>query len=588
MAPPPKVEPILLYGFCFNIQKEQRFNQSWACAFHTSWYTDEQHSMWETIDDPSKRREIRYGNNIYVLFRALLHCRKFYGQDSLWVAISRGFNTSATIARVTAEILTEARRAQRGKPTRDVPDTARAADDWIDFLDSQGSHPRMLSDPEVYKVADDFFKTQDKKYINAAKVPINGRPPLYDPKFDAAPRGLPSPSTKAESPRETERHWPPPFGRKRSASPPAGPSSKSRRLDHDVRRQPRPEPDRHGALDELPKIQPTRSPPRPSGSRPAQLAQPTLPAQPVVKPAVPTRADEGSTSSPVLVRTAQLPPQPIVTTRRENAPSPPASLLTAQTPAAVDETLALKARIASLEKQLAEAESKSKLSAAPATPAAPTAVPSTQLGKDMIELKKEMATATGAISTMMESMHYIVDNLSSVQEELSGLSTEQQTLKSALSQLTNPNLDTLLTPLQTLTTAVNALQNDVSHLKTNPPPPTTTTTHPETTRNLEALLQAQTTRLDKLTHQLATIQQVQQQTHHHHSAGTQPQTLRQAMAAAERDLQLHLGRVQAFYHRGSGGGGGGSAGRAATERTADLLAVLADGVRAAQAGQAGV
>ncbi|KAK3292897.1 uncharacterized protein B0H64DRAFT_418812 [Chaetomium fimeti] len=534
--------------------------------------------MWETVDDASKRREIRYGNNIYVLFRALLHCRKFYGQDTLWVAIGRGFNTSATIARVTAEILTEARRAQRTRPSRDVPDTARAADDWIDFLDSQGSQPRMLSDPEVHKVADSFFKTQEKKYVNAAKVPVSGRPPLYDPKFDTAPRGLLSPSAKAESPRETERHWPPQFGRKRSASPPIGPSSKSRRFDHDVRHQPRLEPDRHGALDELPKIQPTRSPPRPAASRPAQPAHPTLPAQPGVRPTVSTLGNEGpasSTMSARAARAAQLPPKPNVTTDRENAPSPSAPSLTARSPAGVDDNSALKTRIASLEKQLAEAESKSKVAAAPANPTAPTAVPPSELGKDMIELKKEMATATGAISTMMESMHYIVDNLGSMQEEISGFSTEQQNLQAALT----------------------ALQTDVSHLKTNPPTPSTTTTctQPETTRNLEALIQAQTTRLDKLTHQIATLQHHQQTTSQ--TGTTQPQTLRQAMAAAERDLQLHLGRVQAFYHRGSsmggGAGGGGAAGgvgssRAATERTADLLALLADGVRAAQAGQAGV
>ncbi|KAH6623247.1 hypothetical protein F5144DRAFT_595456 [Chaetomium tenue] len=573
--------------------------------------------MWDSLDDPNKRREIRYGNNIYVLFRALLHCRKFYGQDSLWVAISRGFNTSATIVKVTAEILTEARRAQRAKPSREIPDTARAADDWIDFLDSQGSYPRVLSDPEVHSIADAFFKTQEKKYVNAAKVPVTGRlPPLYDPRFDmpARPSGLPSPSTKGESPRETDRQWPPQFGRKRSASPPAVSSSKSRRLDHDPRRQHRPEPDRHGALDELPKIQPTRSPPRPSAPRPAQPSQPTAPTQP--RSAGPTRGGERSNNSAAPAReplppkpSVTLPPKPSVAVQREAAPSAPAHTLPSPPPVVAHDDSALKARIASLEKQLAEAEAKSKLSAAPANPAPATAVSSSQLGKDMVELKKEMATATGAISTMMESMHYIVDNLSSVQEEISGFATEQQTLKAALPQLSNgttttttPNLDALLTPLQTLITAVNTLQQDVTHLKSHPPTPPPAQPQPDTTttRHLEALLKAQTARLDKLSHQLATIQHHQQrETTPHQPQGTQqPQTLRQAMAAAERDLQHHLNKVQAFYHRsssvGSGGGGSisssgaGGSSRAAVERTADLLAVLADGVRAAQAGQAGV
>ncbi|EAQ83451.1 hypothetical protein CHGG_09855 [Chaetomium globosum CBS 148.51] len=547
--------------------------------------------MWDSLDDPNKRREIRYGNNIYVLFRALLHCRKFYGQDSLWVAISRGFNTSATIVKVTAEILTEARRAQRAKPSHG------------------SSYPRVLSDPGSLRALPDAFFQDPREEIRQRRQGARKRAPatpLYDPRFDMPARhgGLPSPSTKDESPRETDRQWPPEFGRKRSASPPAASSSKSRRLDHDPRRQHRPEPDRHGALDELPKIQPTRSPPRPTQPRSA----------------VPTRGDERSNNSAAPAReplppkrSITVPPKPSVAGQREAAPSAPVKTQSASSLAVTHDDSALKARIASLEKQLAEAEAKSKLSTAPASPAPATAASSSQLGKDMVELKKEMATATGAISTMMESMHYIVDNLSSVQEEISGFTTEQQALKAALPQLSNGTSTATPQPRRPPHPPPNPHHRRQHpparrHPPQNPSPDPTTRPAPTPTRHQPpppatskpSLKAPNRPASNKLSQQLATIQHHQQREttpHQPHQQTQQPQTLRQAMAAAERDLQHHLNRVQAFYHRGGGvgsggmgsGAGAGSGGsRAAVERTADLLAVLADGVRAAQAGQAGV
>lgn len=214
----PRIEPILLWGFCFATQQQQHFNQSWACAWLTSWYTDEHHPLWDSVDDASKRREIRYGNNIAVLFRTLLACKRFWGQDSLWAAVARGFNTSPTIVRVTADILTNARRAQRSKPAREVSETARAADDWIDFLDSVGPYQRVLSDPEVYKVADAFLKSQEKKLVNAARVPLGPANPRYslhlntraltEEKKSPSPRLPPTPSAKPEPPGDASEKNP--------------------------------------------------------------------------------------------------------------------------------------------------------------------------------------------------------------------------------------------------------------------------------------------------------------------------------------------------------------------------------------------
>src|SRR5206468_9610169 len=110
------------------------------------------------------------------------------------------------------------------------------------------------------------------------------------------------------------------------------------------------------------------------------------------------------------------------------------------------------------------------------------------------------------------------------------------------------------------------------------------------TAHLEALLHSQTARLNKLGQQMDALQQQSQQARHspqpllsyqQQQTAAQPHTLRQAMAAAERDLKQHLATVQEFYHRVGVVGGGGAVGRAVTEHTADLLARMQEAVKAA-------
>ncbi|KAK4237541.1 hypothetical protein C8A03DRAFT_15937 [Achaetomium macrosporum] len=512
----PKVEPIMLWGFCWATQQQQQFNHAWACAFHTSWYTDEGHPMWDTLDDANKRREIRYGNNIYVLFRALLHCKEFYNQESLWSAIARGFNTHAIIARNTAEILTEARRAQRDRPAKDVSDTARAVDDWIEFLDRWRPPPVILSDPAVHKLADAFFKTQEKKLVNAARVPLNPllRQPSYVSTSHLALKG-------------------PAEGASPSSRLPPSPSIKL-----ENQREPADRP----LLERYPKGQATAM------NRPGFSRQKATHGQ----------ATHGRGKAP-------------------NAPNQPA----------MDECSALRARIASLLEELTEI--KSKPSTTPPT-AAPAAAPQSQLSEDVVGgLKKDVATVTNVVGTMMESLHDIVDSLNSLQDEVSGLATQQKELTTTVSQAGNLNIDDVLRPIQTLSDTVNLLRGEISDLKEQAtvaiaiPPPTTSTTHPQTTANLEKLFHEQNARIDALTRHVASMQAQMASMPRQQQATGQPQTLRQAMAAAEQDLRRHVNAIQRFYH--SLDGTRGAASRAVTERTADFLALLTEGVKVAQAGE---
>jgi chromosome segregation ATPase len=252
----------------------------------------------------------------------------------------------------------------------------------------------------------------------------------------------------------------------------------------------------------------------------------------------------------------------------------------------MDERLSLQARIASLEKELAEI--KSKPSATLPT-AAPAAAAQTQLGEDVVEgLRKDVATVTNAVATMMESLHDIVDSLNSLQEEVSGFATQQNELTSTVSQSGSLKLDNLLRPVQTLSDTVNVIRGEISGLKkqtsaaaTFVPSDIAPVTHPQTTTNLERLVQEQNARIDTLTRHVAGMQTQMASISRQQQATGQPQTLRQAMAAAEQDLRHHLNAVQRFYH--SLNGTRRVASRATTERTADFLALLTDGLEVAKA-----
>ncbi|KAK4102399.1 hypothetical protein N658DRAFT_423626 [Parathielavia hyrcaniae] len=519
--------------------------------------------MWDSIDDPSKRREVRYANNVYVLFRALLHCKKFFGQDTLWVAIARGFKTNVATAKTTAEILSAARRAHRGKPQSTVSETAHAADDWIDFVDSLGPQPRMLSDSEVYKVASAFFDSQEKKHLNAGGVPVNGRSARQPPRgpheepASASRDRPPSPYVKPEMPRDSAGTYRAPFPyHKRSPSPMDDRSPKMRRFDHDARPKAQVEPERHGAIDELPTVQPTQSPPRrlstskpaPPAPQPNSTSYPTLPAkatQPLTRPSGPQRGEEAP-----------------------NATKTGAGMIPA-----------LKGEIASLEKQLAEAKSKREVAPAVNIPS--------QLTECVGELNNSMASATNAMEVMMESMHDTVDGLTSCRAEVSSVSAQQKELAATLSRFntdSNLKLGTILQLVQTLASTVDTLRDEVSQLKNHhqAPPAAGAQAAAESTStsHLETLVKEQNIRMERFFREVQAGMQAQAHAvaQSHNPLQSQPQSLRQAMAAAERDLQRHMGTIETFYHRGG-------VSRAVTEQTADVLAALSEGLRAAKAGQ---
>ncbi|KAM7191708.1 hypothetical protein V8F20_009185 [Naviculisporaceae sp. PSN 640] len=173
---------VILRDFDPDIQREIQFHAPIRAAFFDSQYTDENDAELTWICSPEndgKKREVKYGNNIAVLFKALYHCRQFYGCRRFWGAVAVGWKASGGMVEAVARILTKARRAYRDGPgrARDACQTARAVDQWIDYLDScpvnQQVHPNLdPSDLDLLRsIAKDFYAQFRHKMVNAARIP---------------------------------------------------------------------------------------------------------------------------------------------------------------------------------------------------------------------------------------------------------------------------------------------------------------------------------------------------------------------------------------------------------------------------------
>jgi uncharacterized phage infection (PIP) family protein YhgE len=213
----------------------------------------------------------------------------------------------------------------------------------------------------------------------------------------------------------------------------------------------------------------------------------------------------------------------------------------------------------------------------------------------------DLATSVlASLSSLSADYKDLTDGLSVLAKQQSDLADIVAQLSSKNNSGGNLNIDTLLQPLQTLTKTVATLQAEIADLKNNQTPaPAPTATN--NTNNLETLLHAQNTRIDKLFQELTSLRESQakpapaptpapatatapapkpqpQVQQPQPQQSQRPQTLRQAMALAEQDFKQHLKTIQDLYYRGG-------ASRAVTESTADLMTMLEDGVRVAQAGQ---
>ncbi|KAK3949729.1 hypothetical protein QBC32DRAFT_377967, partial [Pseudoneurospora amorphoporcata] len=198
MVAAPVSRHMCLFGFDHDTQARLIFDNIWAASFLTSAYTDETHEYVRRFDaDQHAKQDLMYGNNVYVLFKALIYCGKFWGQDSFWSAIGRGFRAKAVYVEELTYMLMEARKIQRTIRHIRRSDVTRAVDEWMDFLDAHGPDLEMalrnrtvraVADPGLTANADSFFKSMKGTLVNSNDIPLShiGRPPC--PRILAATR----------------------------------------------------------------------------------------------------------------------------------------------------------------------------------------------------------------------------------------------------------------------------------------------------------------------------------------------------------------------------------------------------------------
>ncbi|KAK4445552.1 hypothetical protein QBC34DRAFT_163110 [Podospora aff. communis PSN243] len=527
-------KPILLFGFDFPTQNKLRFDHVWHAAFLTPRFTDEQHEELRDCASPDKRREVKYGNNVAVLFRAMLHLGEIGGQlqTGFWGAIAKGFNTNTQALMETAKILVDARKRQREKPSKDVSQTARAADHWIDFVghrDRNGT--RSLSHQQQNDIVFNFLKKLERSQVNAAGVPLNPyvRPaPVFNPSGrrysspgpheDMSPtsRGPPGLFIKTEPGMSPiDRHIPtePRSARKRSASPmPPAYSPTVKRPHHDTGNL-------HSPRDKLP----------------AGLELPrTLGSHVIVSP-----------------HASGL---PAVRTNSNDSISEPSRQLLEEGGGM------LKCRAEELKNKLAKPDGQIETLAA-----------IKGVNTEVSDVKEEVQSMRAVMEVMMESMHTVADNLNAIKDDIAGLRIQQGGSKQGIPPDTLPSI---LQPIHLLSDSLSQLRQEIAVLKSQiPPPAPPVAAQPNhELKELRELVLEQTNRLGKLS---SDVKQVQ----HKLGSDPAPQSLRQAMAAAEHDMRHHLHTVQTYYHAT-----GTNINRATRDKTADLIIALEQGLKCAQGG----
>ncbi|KAM7194380.1 hypothetical protein V8F33_007268 [Rhypophila sp. PSN 637] len=189
--PAPKHENwkgVILRDFDPDTQMRINFHPAVCAAFFDPLYTDEDDAELSWVfprGNELKKREVKYSNNIAVLFKALYQFREFHSWKIFWSAIATGWKANAACIQVVANILVQARRNYRRDHglQQSVCQTAKAADLWIEFLDSNGpAQPPVQGHTNIlYPAVNEFYDKTERKMVNAGRVPrdftIRSSPP---------------------------------------------------------------------------------------------------------------------------------------------------------------------------------------------------------------------------------------------------------------------------------------------------------------------------------------------------------------------------------------------------------------------------
>jgi len=685
----PKVVPVLLDGFDVAIQRQQimKSNYPWVAAFCTKEYTDEAHPDLRAFPY-WKIREVKYGNNICLLFRALFYFKDFYHDKShiFWPAVASGFSIKPELLQGTVGYLEDARRAHRRNFTsQSVSETAKAADKWLEYLDTSPTFGRhgVLPDSNPRAIADAFFKNHRKRLINCANIllgPQRSPPSSYDsyrPSQFAkpvAPSKSPTPPLPAPDVRvkvepgpgdddQDQFHQPAPKRPAPQDFDDEVPVPKRPHLTVAVQPDHDQEPVQQQAVESsgerhLPPRPPTpvATPISQSGENQSMSASecpshlPPKPPTPVV--ATPASQSAGNQSMSASQAPSEI-PTPVATPVSQSGQNPSRDV-DAHEPfdkqAESEEDVSWKIKAMELQEKLAETEAMLKT-----TP---------NISQLEISVKNGLDGMTGNLATILDLIQTMADSLNFFQESVGDVGTKldasasrdrktgetvllqleniDESIKALAERMTKPDdeqnnsirkLETLLTPLQGMADSVRqlkeevhrqkaveakpsppsptresqqklldpireiaeglkALRNEVSDMRADQkkqsqaeavaPPPAQQSISPQ----IESLLREQNKHMERMARDMARLQsQVPTKSTEIVTATgrqPQPQNIRQAMMAAERDLRHHLQLIRTFYDHMDGSL---LMHRDTIKNAADLILCLEQSVRLSQAGQ---
>ncbi|KAG8156314.1 hypothetical protein KVR01_013849 [Diaporthe batatas] len=218
-----KRQPIYLPGFDRATQlgmdfKSIQFGTAWLRKTYTN---DRAKSIREAglpTDDHQIRerplQEVRYGNNISLLFKACCAFRDFHASGDLWKAVGRVYGVSSEVVRSVVDIFVMAREIYLFNDPPDDPTSGLRSsatywvDQWIEFIN--GRLPRKPPPTnDVFAGVDELFKAQEYKNGDLARVltaePDAAPPPAPPPRPRALMKRSPSPCPLESSPMAKKR-----------------------------------------------------------------------------------------------------------------------------------------------------------------------------------------------------------------------------------------------------------------------------------------------------------------------------------------------------------------------------------------------
>lgn len=207
----PPGRPIILPGFDHGEQLKINFEHP---SFTPSWlrrmFTDEEvlqkQEIVTDLTGPAQEsllRQIRYGNNITVLFRACSACRYYMNTPGFWAAMGSGFGAGPDQLIPLVDAFVRAREIylERSHDLSFRSAATVAVDTWIDNLNKRQQFRPVGIRGEPLEAARRYYENTKDRYLQVNSAQVRYRPV---PESRSARKRSPSP-TPAASPRNVKR-----------------------------------------------------------------------------------------------------------------------------------------------------------------------------------------------------------------------------------------------------------------------------------------------------------------------------------------------------------------------------------------------